>query len=130
RARCSWSRLAWRISAITPASVDAGKHPVPAQGAKPGPRLEQRCAGVDRNPPDFGAADEILLRHIADAAEFDRHAAVLRIIPIVAHHEEVMRRDRIDAGIVAGIEIEQVERVEAHAIRQRLFPLLYAFLHI
>src|SRR5262249_19802012 len=65
------------------------------------------------------ATDEIFERDVADL----RGAAVLRIVPVVAQHEIVACRDRVDAGIVVETFVDKIERDVACAVRQRLAPL-------
>ena len=83
----------------------------------------QAASPVDREEDDLGAADEVVERHIADLAQ---HAAVGRVVAVVAHHEVVAGRHRVDLRVVVEGVIDEIERVVAHAVRQRLLPALDA----
>ncbi len=73
---------------------------------------------VDREEDDLRPADEVLERHVADAAEVARVGGV---VAVVAHHEEVVGRHGVDAGVVpqATVAVAFDDRVR-DAVRQRL----------
>ena len=75
----------------------------------PGTRL--RRAGVNNHPD---AADEIIKRDIAHRR---KHAAVARIVAVVAEHKEMAWRHPVDIGVVVEAIVDAVERLIADAVR-------------
>ena len=73
------------------------EQPVPAHDPRPAPDLPGRLAVADREEDDLGAADDVVERHVADLAQ---HAAVGRIVAVVAHHEVVVGRHGVDRRVV------------------------------
>ena len=100
------------------------EQPAPADRPWPAPYLPGVLAFGDREEDDLGPTDNVLERHIADLAE---HAAVGRVVAVVAHHEVMTGGHMIDRGIVVEAVIDQIERRIAHAVRQRFAPALHAF---
>src|SRR5271166_3830027 len=88
------------------ASGASSMHPledaVPAHRPRPAPDLPGLGVLADREEDHFSAADQILERHVADAALVAGEAGIARIVAIVAHHEIVPRRDLVDLGVVEG----------------------------
>src|SRR5271157_2317192 len=78
------------------------EHAIPAHRPRPAPNLPRRRPLVDRKEDDFGPADQVLERHIADAALIRRQARIARIVAIVAHHEIVSRGHFVNLGVVEG----------------------------
>ncbi|MGY3367302.1 MoxR-like ATPase [Bradyrhizobium sp. GM2.4] len=66
-------------------------------------------------------ADQIVHRHESDRRH---HAAVTRVVAIVAEHEEMARRHGVDVGVVVVAVVDTVLRHVGRAIRQRLAPAL------
>src|SRR4029077_9519255 len=75
-------------------SADHRQQPAPAQLQRPSPQLPRGSSAAERKEDDLSPADEVLERHVAHI----RKAAVLGIFPVVAHHEEMASRNRVDAG--------------------------------
>src|ERR1700682_5585249 len=65
------------------------EQPAPAQRRRPAPHLPGMPAVADREEDDFGLADQVLERHIADPAAGGRDPAVERIVTVIAHHEKM-----------------------------------------
>ena len=79
-------------------------------------------AVTDREKNDLSAADDILERHIADAAARRRHSAVVGVVAVVAHHEEMPGRHDVGRGVVVIGVLDPVERLIARSVRQGLAP--------
>src|ERR1700682_2514723 len=77
---------------------------------------------LDREEDDLGATDDVLERHVADTAAFGSHAAVGRVVAIVAHHEIMTGRHVIWADIVVEAMVDQIERGVGNAVRRGLAP--------
>src|SRR5262249_29630325 len=73
-------------------SANDPEQPAPAHRPRPAPPLQSVRAVTDREEDDFGAADNILERHIAAPAARRRHSAVVGVVAVVAHHEEMPGR--------------------------------------
>src|SRR3977135_3500959 len=82
-----------------------GKQAIPTYRPRPTPNLPGLFAFRHREENNLGAANEIFERHKADRAE---RAAVGRIVPIVAHHEEMTGRHFIDLGIVVEPVVDEI----------------------
>src|SRR5581483_12292990 len=65
-------------------SFDQSEQPVPAHVPRPPPDFPDVRTILDRKEDDLRTADDVFVRHVADLAE---HAAVGRVVAIVAHHE-------------------------------------------
>jgi hypothetical protein len=81
-------------------SVDLPAFGAPISATKP-----QR---VDGEEDHLGAADDVLERHVADRR---LHAAVGRVVAVVAHHEEVARRHGVDVGVVVEAVVDAIQRL-------------------
>src|SRR5262249_52413920 len=99
-------------------SSDDCEQPAPAYRYRPAPELPGALAFKDREENDLCLAHDILERHHSDLAE----PAVGRIVAIVAHHEIVVGRHRIDLGIVGKAIVNQIECVIAHAVWKCFLP--------
>ena len=67
------------------------------------------------------ASDQILERHVADAALVAGEPRVARIVAIVAHHEIVAGRNLVDLGVVEGAVVAvDLDDFVFDAARQRL----------
>ena len=95
---------------------------VPAHRPRPAPEHPGMLAFGDREEDHLGAADQILLRHVADLAE---EPAVGGVVAVVAHHEEVAGRHHVDVGVVEVAVVGAVQRLIGHAVRQRFLPALH-----
>src|SRR5204863_393116 len=80
-------------------------------------------AAADREEDELRLADEVLERHIADRRH---HSAVGGVVAVVAHHEIMSGRHLVFLGVVEIAVLQQVERLVAHAIGQRLAPAPHA----
>src|SRR5215475_14452967 len=98
------------------------EQPIPAYRPRPVPERPRRLALGDREENHLGATDEILERYVADGGH---HAAVLRIVAVVAHHEVMARRHDIFDGVVVEAVVLAVERLIADTVGQRLLPALH-----
>src|ERR1700759_4656603 len=97
---------------------------LPTQRPRPQPYLPRMRIAAHREENNLGLADQVLERHVSDAAGRRRNAAVERIITVVAHHEIMIRRHDIDPCVVDLGTLDTVERIIADAVRQRLMPAL------
>src|SRR5581483_9283201 len=95
---------------------------IPAYRPRPVPERPGRLALGDREENELGATDEIPERYVADSGH---HAAVLRIVAVVAHHEVMTGRHDIFDGVVVEAVVLAIERLVADAIGQRLLPALH-----
>src|ERR1700724_1945360 len=90
-------------------SADDREQPRPADGPRPVPDVPGRLAAFEREEDDAGVADQQVGCDVADVGK----AAVLGIIAIVAHHEVMAGRHRVDVRVVG------VERVGTRGPLQR-----------
>src|SRR5215469_10380366 len=103
-------------------SANDPEQAVPAHRPRPAPHLPSVRAVTDREEDDFGAADDVLERHIADPAARRRHSAVVGVVAVVAHHEEMPGRYEVGRRVVVQGILDAIERLVADAIRQGLAP--------
>src|SRR5271170_3875996 len=95
------------------------EQPIPPYRPRPAPDVPGGLPVTDGKEDDLGAADEVFERDIADLAE---HAAVGRVVAVVAHHEVMPGRHVINLGVVEKAVVLEIERLVAHAAGQRLAP--------
>src|SRR6266849_8335243 len=84
-----------RSSADT--SIHAVEQPAVADCERPFPYLPEARRPVGRKEDELGPSDQILGRDVADGG---KHAAILRVVAIITHHEVFVRRYLIDLSIV------------------------------
>src|SRR6266481_6759092 len=84
-----------------------------AHRPRPAPHLPSMRAVTDREEDDLGAADDILERHIADPAPRRRHFAVVGVVTVVAHHEEMPGRHYVGRCVVVLGILDAIERLVA-----------------
>src|SRR5271169_6655903 len=77
----------------TLALVHAVEQPTIANRKRPFPELPQPRRSVGRKEDELGPSDQVLGWDVADGGQ---HAAVLRVVAIVTHHEVVAGRYVID----------------------------------
>ncbi len=94
-----------------------------ADTLEPDRRLRAAGAAINREVDHRDTPDQIFERDIADLRQ---HAAVGRIIEIVAEHEIAVWRHRVDRRVVEETIIGESEYGVAHAVRQRFAITLYA----
>src|SRR5262249_449888 len=82
----------------------------------------RRIRPIDREEDDLDPADQVLERHIADAATFLRNAAIDRIVELAPHHEIMAWRHGVDVGVIEETVVLKVEGEIAHPVGQRLAP--------
>src|SRR5258708_15652945 len=82
---------------LPPRSGDASEQPVVADRKRPFPDFPPTRRAVGREKDEFGLADEVLGRDVADRR---KHAAVLRIVAVVAHREIMIGRHVVDRRVV------------------------------
>src|SRR6202021_898075 len=82
------------------------EYAIPAHRGGPAPEHPGMFALGNGEENHLGAADQILERHIAHRRQ---HAAVGRVIPVVAHHEEMVRRHGVDDGVVVETVVDTIE---------------------
>src|SRR5206468_11914967 len=75
------------------ASVDPREESREAQASGPGPDRIVAHDGIPRADDCIDAADQVLDRHEADAARGRREPAIRGVVPIVAHHEDLVGSD-------------------------------------
>src|SRR3984957_4525692 len=94
--------------------------PRPGDVPRPVPDRPGRAAALEREEDDARVADQDIERDVADRGK----AAVLGVVPVVAHHEEMIGRHRVDLGCVGKAVLcsRALQRVIAHPVRQRLAP--------
>src|SRR5947209_11513079 len=102
-------------------SSHADEYATPAHGGGPAPEHPGVLALGDGEENHLRAADNILERHVTHSRQ---HPAVCRVVPIVAHHEEVSGRHRVDVGVVVESVVDAVQRLIADAVRERFLPAL------
>src|SRR5215470_15472951 len=109
----------WRNKAIAP----YGQCGIALPHLRPDALGAYAAAFADRPEDDLRAPDQVSRRHIPD---LPFHAAVDRVVAVVAQHEIVAGGYLIFLGVVVGAVIHQVERRVAYSVRQGLAPLLDA----
>src|SRR5690348_341894 len=89
-----WEHILLPPCVLGPVALSANdrEQAAPTHRPRPAPHLPSMRAVTDREEDDFGAADDILERHIADPAPRRRDPAVVRVVTVVAHHEEMPGR--------------------------------------
>src|ERR1051326_2423570 len=98
-----------------PRSMDRPHHVVPADG--PGPFPNFPGAAAHRKEDELGRADQVFERHEPHVGE----AAVLGVVAVVAHHEIMPGRDRVDArGVGKATTLRALQGVVGDPVRQRL----------
>ena len=85
------------------------------------PMPARLALGIERPEDPRHLADEIVHR---DETHRSHHAAVGRVVAVVAEHEEMARRHRVDIGVVVIAVVDAVVGHVARAVRQRLAPAL------
>src|ERR1700684_427427 len=83
------------VAALRACLANDVEQALPAQRPRPEPYLPGMRIVTYREEDDLGLADQVLERHVTHPASRRRNSAVERIVAIVAHHEEVIRRDGI-----------------------------------
>src|SRR5260370_2370228 len=81
-----------------PASMHPLENTVPAYVPRPPPDLPGRRSLIDREENDLAPSDQILERHVADAALVRRQPRIAGIVAVVAHHDIVPVGDLVDLG--------------------------------
>lgn len=81
-------------------------------------------AAVDGEEDELRLADQVLDGDVADAALDQRHAAVGRVVAVVAHEEHVVRGDQEVGRVVVRPVLGLLEDRVAHAIGQGLQVLV------
>src|SRR5262249_22839195 len=102
------------------ASANDPEQAVPAHRPRPAPHLPSVRAITDREEDDFGAADDALERHIADAAARRRISAVVGAVAGVGNHEDMPGRHEVGRRVVVERILDAIERLVADHIRQGL----------
>ena len=78
-------------------------------------------SGRDRKVDHGGAADEAIERNRAETS----HAAVARVVAIVAHHEELPGWHLVNPGVVIKAGVDAIEHLLADAVGQGFPPALH-----
>src|SRR5262247_3775173 len=92
-------------------SIDAAEQSTITNREWPFPEFPQPGRTVGREKDELCPADQILRRDITDRRQ---HAAVLRIVAIVAHHEVVTGGN--------GVDLRVVERAVVAHLDDQMFP--------
>src|SRR5580658_739159 len=101
-------------------SMDWPHQPGPANLERPLPEFPPGIFGIHREEDDFRAADQVLSRNEPDVVH---EAAVLRIIPVVTHREQMVGRHHVFGRIVCFALICPLQDVVCYPAGQRLLIL-------
>src|SRR5713101_3599770 len=96
-------------------SIHAMQQPAVANCERPFPQLPEARRSIGRKEDELGPSDQILGRDVADGG---KHAAILRVIAIIAHHEVFVRRYLIDLSIVQRPIVSHLDDKVLPPIRQ------------
>src|SRR5262245_6755387 len=78
----------------------------PAHGPRPPPNRPGALTLFDREEDDLRTPDDVLERNISDLRQ---HAAIGRVVAIVAHHEEMAGRNHVFRRVVVEAVFLQIE---------------------
>src|SRR5712671_2182773 len=96
-------------------SIHAMQQPAVANCERPFPQLPEARRPIGRKEDKLGPSDQILGRDVADGG---KHTAILRVVPIVTHHEVFVRRYLIDLSIVQWPIVSHLDDQVLPPIRQ------------
>src|SRR6476646_4401603 len=107
-----------RVAPLGQSSMHQLQNARPTNVGRPFPNLPEGGVLVDGEEDNLSATDQVIEGHVANLGE---KAAVGRIIPVVAHHEEVPLGHSVHFGIVADAFVDEIEHGIGHPVRQGLY---------